>query len=97
MSGDPQDAPACNGLTVPVSALPAACYFDPARHTREMVTLWRNNWLYVARSEVLTEPGAFRTLSIGDQNYLVVRGRGGSLRGFYNTCRPPRLVAVRGR
>jgi Rieske 2Fe-2S family protein len=52
-----------------------------------MATLWRKNWLYVARSEVFTKPGAFRTLTIGDQNYLVVRGRSGSLRGFYNTCR----------
>ena len=79
--------PTYNGLTAPVPALPAAWYFDPVEHAREMATLWRNNWLYVARSEVLTAPGTFHTLLIGDQNYLVVRDRGGSLRGFHNTCR----------
>jgi Rieske 2Fe-2S family protein len=76
-----------NGLAASVPALPAAWYFDPVEHAREMATLWRNNWLYVARSEALAAPGTFYTLLIGDQNYLVVRGRGGSLRGFHNTCR----------
>ncbi|HBK76673.1 MAG TPA: ring-hydroxylating oxygenase subunit alpha, partial [Gammaproteobacteria bacterium] len=87
MSNDLQDSFAYNGLTASVPGLPAAWYFDPVQHAREMATLWRNNWLYVARSEGFSKPGAFRTLTIGDQNYLVVRGRSGSLHGFHNTCR----------
>ena len=52
-----------------------------------MATLWGNNWLYVARTEALAEPGTFRVLSIGNQNYLVLRSHQGNLRGFHNTCR----------
>ena len=52
-----------------------------------MATLWRDNWLYVSRTEAFQKPGAFRVLSIGNQNYLVVRSRQGNLRGFHNTCR----------
>ena len=86
MSVDPETS-LHNGLTESVPGLPAAGYFDPAHHAREMATLWHQNWLYVGRSESFTKPGAFRTLTVGDQNYLLVRGRTGSLHGFHNSCR----------
>jgi len=79
--------PDYNALTAPAPSLPATWYFDPAQHEREMATLWRDNWLYVSRTEAFQKPGAFRVLSIGNQNYLVVRSRQGNLRGFHNTCR----------
>ena len=75
------------GLTSPVEALPAAYYFDPAQFVRELSQVWYRNWIYICRSSDVAEPRSFRTLGIGDQSILVVRGEDRVLRAFHNTCR----------
>jgi len=75
------------GLTTPVETLPAAYYFDPAQYLRELAQVWYRNWIYVCRSSDVAEPRSFRTLEIGDQSILLVRGEDRVARAFHNTCR----------
>jgi len=76
-----------NSLTEAVAGLPAAWYFDPDHHARELRTLWRNRWIYVCRASLLTAPLSYRTIEIGDQNIVVLRDGKGELRAFHNACR----------
>ncbi len=76
-----------NGLTSAHPSLPAAWYFDPARHELEMRRIWQRHWLYVCRATELPAPRSFRTFEVGDQKLFLVRDEAGVLRGFHNTCR----------
>jgi len=75
------------GLTRTIPALPASYYYDPAHYQRELTRIWYRNWIYVCRSSALAEPRSFRTLELGDQSILVVRGEDRIARAFHNTCR----------
>lgn len=76
-----------NALDRAEPTLPAAWYYDAARYEQELAAIWNQRWIYLCRSDVLAEPGVFRTLSIGPQNVFVVRTVSGSLAGYFNTCR----------
>jgi phenylpropionate dioxygenase-like ring-hydroxylating dioxygenase large terminal subunit len=75
------------GLSTPVETLPSAYYFDPDHYRRELRQIWFRNWIYVCRSSEVGAPRAFRTLELGDQSILVVRGEDRVARAFHNTCR----------
>ncbi|MFP6772632.1 MAG: aromatic ring-hydroxylating dioxygenase subunit alpha [Alphaproteobacteria bacterium] len=76
-----------NGLKQVAPSLPAAWYFDPEHFKTEMRAVWSKHWLYLCRSAALGAPGAFQTLSVGDQNILVLRTPAGRLAGYFNVCR----------
>lgn len=67
--------------------LPGRFYYDPAIYTREQERIFSTMWVCVGRAEELPEPGAYRTLTLGNENVLLVRGRDGVLRAFLNVCR----------
>jgi Rieske 2Fe-2S family protein len=69
------------------AALPGRCYTDPAVLESEMERIFCRSWLYAGRAERLAEPGDYLTLAVGRESVLVVRGRDGRLRAFYNVCR----------
>ena len=75
------------GLTTAVDSLPASFYFDPGHHQLEMTRIWYRNWIYICRSSDLGASRTFRTLEVGDQSILVVRGEDRLARAFHNTCR----------
>ena len=75
------------GLTSTVETLPASYYFDPLHYQRELKQIWQRNWIYVCRSSAIESPRSYRTVQLGDQSVLVVRGEDGVVRAFYNTCR----------
>jgi Rieske 2Fe-2S family protein len=75
------------GLTTAVDSLPASFYFDPGHHQLEMTRIWYRNWIYVCRSSDIGTARTFRTLEVGDQSILVVRGEDRVARAFHNTCR----------
>ena len=87
--------PGYSGLTTIVDSLPASFYFDPAHHQREMTQIWYRNWIYVCRSSEVGTPRSFRTLEVGDQSILVVRGEDHIARAFHNTCRHRGAVLCR--
>jgi len=67
--------------------LPGRYYTDPAVFAREQEHIFESMWFCAVRSGDLATPGAFRTVQVGREGVLVVRGRDGLLRGFLNVCR----------
>jgi glycine betaine catabolism A len=79
--------PGYTGLTTAIETLPAYYYFDPGHYECEIKQVWHRNWIYVCRSSAIEKPRSFRTLEVGGQTVLVVRGEDHVARAFYNTCR----------
>jgi Rieske 2Fe-2S family protein len=79
--------PGYTGLTSAIEGLPASYYFDPVHYQHELARIWYRNWVYVCRSSDIASARAYRTLALGDQSLLLVRGEDRVLRAFHNTCR----------
>jgi nitrite reductase/ring-hydroxylating ferredoxin subunit len=82
-------------LAADVARVPAAHYVDPERFRRELVRIWRRLPLMLAFSAELPQPGDYRAVTAAGVPVLIVRGAGGALRAFVNTCshRGAQLVA----
>jgi Rieske 2Fe-2S family protein len=78
---------AYNGLGEIKEGLPAAWYFDAGHYERELARIWRQTWIYVARSSEVSGRRAYMTFDLGGQQVVLVRDDAGVLRGFHNTCR----------
>ena len=90
MSANPSAArrdPGYLGLTSAVAALPAPWYFDAAHYQRELAQIWQRNWIYACRSSAIAQPRSYRTLEVGGQSLVIVRGEDQVARAFFNTCR----------
>lgn len=70
-----------------LSTLPGRYYYDPAIYEQEVERIFSRLWVCVGRAENIAEVGAYRTVPVGQENVLVVRGRDGMLRAFLNVCR----------
>jgi carnitine monooxygenase subunit len=79
--------------------LPARWYWDPAVFEREKEAIFYRTWWYAGHMEDVREPGAYMTATVVDQEVVIVRGRDGLLRAFYNVCshRAHRLLDGKGR
>lgn len=77
----------CNALRQPEQTLPASSYFDPDFYARELREIWAKRWIFVCRSDDLSESLCYRTLIVGDQNIVVLRDTDGKLSAFHNVCR----------
>lgn len=66
--------------------LPAEAYTSPVVWEAEKEKIFYREWNFVGIASSLAEEGAYKTLSIGDQNIAVVRGKDGQLRAVYNVC-----------
>ena len=53
----------------------------------ERETVFRDNWLFAGLECEVREPGAFITLDVLGSSVLVIRGRDGEVRAFFNSCR----------
>jgi Rieske 2Fe-2S family protein len=67
--------------------LPGRAYHDEAIFEHEQREWLGHDWVCVGRAEDAEEPGTWFQASVGGEPLLVVRGRDGVLRGFYNVCR----------
>jgi Rieske 2Fe-2S family protein len=67
--------------------LPAPAYVSPEVFEWERGSFFDDSWVCLGRSTDLVEPGDQRAVRVGDQAILLVRGKDGVLRGFFNTCR----------
>jgi len=70
-----------------VPTLGGDAYCDPELLSREFERIFARQWLLAGREAQLAEPGDYLTQRIGSESVLVVRGRDGALRAFYNVCR----------
>ena len=69
------------------SLLPGRAYHDPAIHDFERSEWFRRDWVVVGRESDAAAPGLYFLAEVDDEALIVVRGRDGVLRGFYNVCR----------
>ena len=69
------------------SLLPGRAYHDPAIHEFERERWFRRDWLIVGREEDAATPGTYFLAEVDDEPLIVVRGRDGVIRAFYNVCR----------
>ena len=69
------------------TTLPGHYYTDPAIFAAEQDAILELQWFCAVRIEDLTTPGSFRTVDVGRESVLVVKGRDGVVRAFLNVCR----------
>src|SRR5688572_22382809 len=69
------------------STPPASWYVDARIADLERQTVFARSWHLVGRADQLREPGQYVTCELAGEPILVVRGKDGVLRGFYNVCR----------
>ena len=67
--------------------LPGRDYHAPDVFELDRERIFFRSWYYVGRAEELDEPGAYVAVDVAGEGVIVVRGRDGELRGFYNVCR----------
>ncbi|MGA2343802.1 MAG: aromatic ring-hydroxylating dioxygenase subunit alpha, partial [Steroidobacteraceae bacterium] len=96
------DPPPLPGLRLTATAatsptLPGWAYTDPAVFEREREAIHFRSWHYAGTTQELSKPGDYLTAQILDQNIIVIRGKDGALRGFYNVCQHRGHELLRGR
>lgn len=88
-----------DGPAMPDRPLRATYYTDQAVLAHEREHLFFRTWQFAGHSGQVPEPGQYITLSLFDQNLILIRGHDGEIRGFYNVCphRGHRLLEGEGR
>jgi choline monooxygenase len=77
--------------------IPGGRYVRQDFYDLEMAHVFRRSWLMVAVDEELPSPGSFkRVAKLPGAPVLLVRGRDGAVRAFYNTCRHRGAPVVHG-
>ena len=67
--------------------LPGRVFHDPAVLAWETENFFAKDWLVVGRAEEAPENGSYFLVDVACENIVIVRGRDGELRAFYNVCR----------
>jgi len=75
--------------------IPGGRYIRQDFYDLEREHVWKRNWLCAGTEEGLREPGEYRLFEKLGVPILLVRGKDGQLRGFYNTCRHRGAPVVR--
>ncbi len=69
------------------SLLPKRAYHDPAIFDWERQHVVRTDWVMVGRESDTPDPGTYALVELDGESIIVVRGRDGRLRAFFNVCR----------
>ncbi|HMC52271.1 MAG TPA: aromatic ring-hydroxylating dioxygenase subunit alpha [Acidimicrobiales bacterium] len=67
--------------------LPGEAYTSEDVLAWEQQVMFAGSWVCVGRADAVSEPGSRRSVRIGDEGVLLVRGDDGKLRAFFNVCR----------
>lgn len=70
----------------PIRGLPAVYFNDPSIFQKTKEEVFFRTWQYACHASQLRAPGDFLTLTLFDQDIVVLRDSGGGLRAFYNVC-----------
>ena len=76
--------------TVPIErseTIPSTWYTDPQFHALDNECIFSQTWQNVGHLGKLQHAGDVLVASVADNPIIVVRGKEGELRGFYNVCR----------
>ena len=71
----------------PGHSLDQRFYTDPDIYDLEIEKIVNRNWILAGHASQLPEPGDFKVLNVGRESAIIVRGKGGNLKGFANVCR----------
>ena len=71
----------------PGHALPREFYTDPDVFEFDIEAIYHRSWIMVGFEAELPSPGCTLALTVGRSPVVVVRGRDGALRAFFNSCR----------
>ena len=66
--------------------LPPAAYTDPAVWDVEVSSIFRRDWICVARSSQMPQPGDYVAVDVVDQPVLLIRNDDGTVRAMSNVC-----------
>lgn len=80
----------------PLPEIPARRYTDAAFEAAERDRLWKGTWLCAGRASELPEPGSYKLFEKTGQPIILVRGKDGVVRAFYNICRHRGARVARG-
>lgn len=72
--------------TGPVLGLEAKYFTDPKLFEQIIEQVFYKNWLLACHSSQLKKVGDYFTLTIFDQDIVIVHGQNGELKAFYNVC-----------
>ena len=67
--------------------LPGRFYHEPAIWALEQTRLFSRQWVCVGRSDQLPATGDYRTVAVGVENVVLIRGEDGRIRALLNVCR----------
>lgn len=67
--------------------LPGRDYHAPEVFALERERIFFRHWFYAGRIDSVLEPGDFLAADVVGESVLIVRGKDGELRAFYNVCR----------
>ena len=67
--------------------IPSTWYIDPRFHALDRDAVFATTWQLIGHTSLLDAPGSYLTARVAENPVIVVRGRDGVLRGFYNVCR----------
>jgi len=70
-----------------VTTLPGDCYTSPAIFTAEQEKIFARRWLCAGRADAIPSAGDYLLADAAGESLIVVRGRDGACRAFYNVCR----------
>lgn len=86
----PLDPTQLHSAGLPVNeawSMPAAFYTSAEVFALEVQHILRKRWIFLCRTEMLAEPGSYRSFDTAGGPVLLVRGDDGQLRAFANFCR----------
>lgn len=67
--------------------IPSSWYFVQEIFRLEQEAIFVKNWQYIGRSAQLKDPGDHFIAEVAGEPIIIVQGRDGVIRGFYNVCR----------
>lgn len=76
--------------------MPKEMYLDPGVFEREKERIFRREWLYVAHVGEVARKGDYVALSVVGEPVLVVHGKDGKIRTFFNVCKHRAMAVASG-
>lgn len=77
--------------------LPSRYYLDQDIHQQEVQNIFLRSWLYVGHVSDLPEVGSYITEELAGQPIVVIRGKDGVIRSFFNVCQHRGHILLKGR
>lgn len=78
-------------------SMPGWYYADPALFEVEKNKVFAEGWVCTGHQSEIEKPGAYMTVTIGNENVVVLRDREGAVRAYSNVCRHRGMTLVEGK